>query len=282
MLDRTNVAARYDHEPIDGLEALESVEANKLRDPDGARLKALARSIGVENMSAGEKERLQCTYDGDRHQLIKLQKQRAEQQRRGVAQTAQLQFGAEWEAWSNTTEKRVQALEEQAWHNGLDKVVASVLAECLDAVAKKAGGDLKAATEALEAKLSARIEAAVVGLMASSQKTAEDAAAAKLAKEMIRFDEKHTKVLVTTADAERERNDIELGLVRDELLGRIDAKTYNGFTESPGVRECERAVHEINEKLFVKDAELVDLRTTCVNRIDASDKRRRGDRNTVQ
>jgi hypothetical protein len=78
MLDRpSQVDARRDLEPVVDLEKYESAEENKLRDPDGWRLKLLVKTIGLEGMDAGEKERLECTYERDRRALIKL-RQKAE------------------------------------------------------------------------------------------------------------------------------------------------------------------------------------------------------------
>jgi hypothetical protein len=210
-----------------------------IHDPEGDRLINLAAAIGETNLSAGERERLEITLDRRR----RLEARAAQSSGRTDALDAQanerrfavLETHAQWAEWM---------LKEVAW-----QVVGEVIAEAEQhtiAEAKKLHDELRGETDQ---KLNAQydgFERAVTQLRDEDRRALFENLRETLGDAEARIDASLAKAL----EAEKERSEIELALVRDELLNVIAEKKYGVFSdEGPRFELAEKAIAGLRQRV---------------------------------
>jgi hypothetical protein len=224
-----------DLDPVDELSRYESPEENQERDPHGWRLKLLVATIGLDALGPDEKERLQCTYDGDRHQLIKLRKQAETRQSQDDAHA---QFAlAQSEAASIL--RRLASLER--WGRALDGWRKEFYDLVFDYVAKSNEDFIRndrALTQEfkdLEAKFGKQLESTVAGLMIAFKGVASETAVEAAVEEISKAESRQGTANVAI--------EARLGIKTDALEAKIGARIEAAVrTEVRGLQSLFRGI----------------------------------------
>jgi hypothetical protein len=151
-----------------------------LDDQEGIRLQQLARQIGVENLSQGERARLQSTEDAEAREASTRERRLAEQ--RQMETQAQMAALAE----------RVTSVE--TWREMFRQAVATMVGEVADQVEKNAERTLRKEIESLEKRH--RDEIARVDAKTYSTLKDERGARAEKAMQNLRKDIDHRSEIV--------------------------------------------------------------------------------------
>jgi hypothetical protein len=209
-----------------------------IHDPEGDRLIRLAESLGEENLSEGERWRLANTLDRRR----RLEAQAAQPDGRTDALSSQV------------LERRFAAIETQAqWADGmLKEVLPQVVGEVIAEAEQRAGAEAKKLLDELRGETDQKLNAQYAGFeTAVSELRGEDRAALlatvreTLGDAESRIDEHLEKAL----EKSWERCELEVALVRDELLNIIAEKKYGVFTDDDPAKLAERAIAELRQRM---------------------------------
>ena len=210
-----------------------------IHDPEGDRLIRLAESLGgAENLSEGERWRLANTLDRRR----KLEAKATQSDGRTDALSSQ------------ALERRFAAIETQAqWADGmLKEVLPQVVGEVIAEAEQRAGAEAKKLLDELRGETDQKLNAQYAGFeTAVSELRGEDRAALlatvreTLGDAESRIDEHLEKALEKTW----ERCELEVALVRDELLNIIAEKKYGVFTDDDPAKLAERAIAELRQRM---------------------------------
>jgi hypothetical protein len=210
-----------------------------IHDPEGDRLIRLAESLGgAENLSEGERWRLANALDRRR----KLEAKATQPDGRTDALSSQV------------LERRFAAIETQAqWADGmLKEVLPQVVGEVIAEAEQRAGAEAKKLLDELRGETDQKLNAQYAGFeTAVSELRGEDRAALlatvreTLGDAESRIDEHLEKALEKTW----ERCEIEIALVRDELLNIIAEKKYGVFTDDDPAKLAERAIAELRQRM---------------------------------
>jgi hypothetical protein len=211
-----------------------------LYDPEGDDLIRRAEAAGgAENLSEGERWRLQNTLD----------------RRRRLEAQAKALSGRTDALSSQVVERRFAALEaHMRWADGmLDGLVWPVVGQVIAEAEERAGVDARKALEEVRGEIHAKIDALFGGFeTAVAQLRGEDRTALlesvreTLGDAEVRIDSGLAKAL----EAEKERNTIELALTRDELLSVISEKTYAQFSDdAPKLELAEKAIASLRKRI---------------------------------
>jgi hypothetical protein len=216
-----------------------------IHDPEGDRLIRLAESLGAENLSEGERWRLANTLD----------------RRRKLEAKATQPDGRTDALSSKVLERRFAAIETQAqWADGmLKEVLPQVVGEVIAEAEQRAGAEAKKLQDELRIETDQKLNAQFAGFeTAVSELRGEDRAALlatvreTLGDAESRIDEHFEKALEKTW----ERCELEIALVRDELLNVIAEKKYGVFTdEAPKLELAEKAIAALRQRTTALEAE---------------------------
>jgi hypothetical protein len=220
-----------------------------IHDPEGDRLIRLAESLGEDNLTEGERWRLANAVDRRR----RLEAQAAQPDGRTDALSSQV------------VERRFAALETHAqWASGMIKeglpqVVGEVIGEAEEraiAEAKKLQDELRGETDQKLNAQFAGFETAVselrgedrAALLATVRETLGDAES--------RIDEHLEQALEKTW----ERCELEVALVRDELLTVMAEKKYGQLTDdAPKLELAEKAIASLRKRTTALEDENAHL-----------------------
>jgi hypothetical protein len=95
-------------------------------------------------------------------------------------------------------------------------------------------------------------------------------------------DERLEQVLRSAVTALRQEQEVELAVVRDELLGRIESRVFGVQLADFDPDQFKRAVSDLRSDVTKRFEQTVALMDKLAERIDSVDKRRRYDRNTAR
>ena len=217
----------------------------QLHDPEGDKLIRLAETLGEENLSEGERWRLANTRDRRR----KLEAKATQPDGRTDALSSQV------------LERRFAVLETQAqWAGGmlkevLPQVVGKMIAEaeeCSIAEAKKLLDELRGETDQKLNAQFAGFETAVSELRGEDRAALLTTVRETMSEAEIRIDANLEQAL----DKTWERCELEVALVRDELLNVIAEKKYGVFTdEAPKLELAEKAIAALRQRTTALEAE---------------------------
>jgi hypothetical protein len=217
-----------------------------IHDPEGDRLIRLAESLGgAENLSEGERWRLANTLDRRR----KLEAKATQSDGRTDALSSQ------------ALERRFAAIETQSqWADGmLKEVLPQVVGEVIAEAEQRAGAEAKKLLDELRGETDQKLNAQYAGFeTAVSELRGEDRAALlATVRETLgdaegRIDEHLEKALEKTW----ERCELEVALVRDELMNVIAEKKYGVFTdEAPKLELAEKAIASLRKRTTALEIE---------------------------
>jgi hypothetical protein len=209
-----------------------------IHDPEGDRLIRLAESLGEANLSEGERWRLANTLDRRR----RLEAQAAQPDGRTDALSSQ------------ALERRFVAIETQSqWADGmLKEVLPQVVGEVIAEAEQRAGAEAKKLLDELRIETDQKLNAQYAGFeTAVSELRGEDRAALlatlreTLGDAESRIDEHLEKALEKTW----ERCELEVALVRDELLNVMAEKKYGQLTDdAPKLELAEKAIASLRKR----------------------------------
>jgi hypothetical protein len=209
----------------------------QLHDPEGDRLVALAQSLGEDKLSAGEKWRLANTHD----------------RRRKHEASAALEGGRT----DTLGAQRLEAIEtrltglQREFNEVLPRVIGETIEET-EAEAKKLAAELRAETEQ---KLNAQLDGfkrAVTQLRDEDRRALFEKLRETLGDAEAQIDASLAKAL----EAEKERSEIELALVRDEVLNVVAEKRYGQPNDdAPKLELAEKAIASLRKRLSAVEAE---------------------------
>ena len=214
-----------------------------IHDPEGDRLIRLAESLGEENLSEGERWRLANTLD-----------------RRRKLEAAQPD-GRTDALSSQVLERRFAALDTHAqWaREMLREILPQVVGEVIAEAEQRAGAEAKKLLDELRGETDQKLNAQYAGFeTAVSELRGEDRAALlatvreTLGDAESRIDEHLEKALEKTW----ERCELEVALVRDELLNIIAEKKYGVFTDdAPKLELAEKAIASLRKRMTALEDE---------------------------
>jgi hypothetical protein len=217
----------------------------QLHDPEGDRLVLLAKNIGEENLSEGERWRLQNTLD----------------RRRMLEAKANAPGGRTDALDAEANERRFAALEaHMQWASGmLEGLVWPVVGEVIAEAEERAAAEAKKLQDELRMETDQKLNAQFAGFeTAVSELRGEDRAAMlatvreTLGDAESRIDEHLEQALEKTW----ERCELEVALVRDELMNVISEKKFGVFTdEAPKLELAEKAIAALRQRTTALEAE---------------------------
>jgi hypothetical protein len=216
----------------------------QLHDPEGDRLIRLAESLGEENLSEGERWRLANTRDARR----RLEARAAQQGGRTDALDAQ------------ANERRFAALEtHRDWASEMIRdVLPAVIGEVIGEAEQRAIVEAEKLLDQLRIQTNQKSDAQFAGFeTAVSELRNEDRAALlttvreTMSEAEARIDEHLAQALGTTW----ERAELEIAMVRDELLNIIAEKKYGVFTDDDPAKLAERAIAELRKRTAALEEE---------------------------
>jgi hypothetical protein len=214
-----------------------------IHDPEGDRLIRLAESLGEANLSEGERWRLANTLD-----------------RRRKLETAQPD-GRTDALSSQVLERRFAALDTHAqWaREMLREILPQVIGEVIGEAEERSGAEAKKLLDELRGETDQKLNAQYAGFeTAVSELRGEDRAALlatvreTLGDAESRIDEHLEKALEKTW----ERCELEVALVRDELMNVIAEKKYGVFSdEAPKLELAEKAIASLRKRMISVEEE---------------------------
>ena len=262
------------HPPVSGVA--------QVHDPEGDRLINLAATLGEENLSEGERWRLANTLDARR-------RREAQAAARAALEAAARPPPTPTSFWANQIffprrdagNEADEALRTAvAWTSGsnLDCMfvaLAAAMFETIDGVA-----DLKSKLTEARDQTEAKIVAAYKGWSQALDRVRNEdrrEIIADLRDGLAGAEVRIDAAIERKLEAEKERSEVELALVRDEVLAVISEKTYGQFTDDgPKLELAEKAIAGLRRtlKTMAKDEErrrdaLNARHDALVQRIDA-------------
>jgi hypothetical protein len=211
-----------------------------IHDPEGDRLIRLAESLGgAENLSEGERWRLANTLDRRR----KLEARAAQPDGRTDALSSQ------------ALERRFAAIETQAqWADGmLKEVLPQVVGEVIAEAEERAGAEAKKLLDELRTATDQKLEAQYAGFERAVHELRTDDRAALLATVRETLGDAESRIDTNLANALEktwERCELEVALVRDELLNVIAEKKYGQLTDdAPALAMAEKAIASLRKRI---------------------------------
>jgi hypothetical protein len=215
----------------------------QLYDPEGDDLIRRAELAGgAENLSEGERWRLKNTLRRRR-----LQEAAAAQPRATDALAAQrIETIESWILW---LKRKVDET--------LPEVIGQVLGEAIRESEQHSAAEAKKQREEIKAKIDALFsgfESAVAELRGEDRRALFENLRETLGDAEARIDASLAKAL----EAEKERNTIELALVRDEILNVIAEKTYGQPTDdAPKLKLAEKAIASLRRRMHSLEEQTV-------------------------
>jgi hypothetical protein len=220
----------------------------QLHDPEGDRLIRLAETFGEENLSEGERWRLANTLD----------------RRRKLEAKANAPDGRTDALSSQALERRFAAIDTHVqWADGmLKEVLPQVVGEVIGEAEQRAGAEAKKLQDELRIETDQKLNAQYAGFeTAVSELRGEDRAALlttvreTLSEAESRIDDHLEKALEKTW----ERCELEVALVRDEILNVVAAKAYGQLAEDDAAKHsmAEKAIAELRKRTTALEAEAV-------------------------
>jgi len=217
-----------------------------IHDPEGDRLVRLAESLGgAEFLSEGERWRLQNTLD----------------RRRRLEARATQPDGRTDALSSQANERRFAAIEDHmAWASEMVRdVLPQVIGEVIGEAEERAGAEAKKLQDELRIETDQKLNAQFAGFeTAVSELRGEDRAALlatvreTLGDAESRIDEHLEKALEKTW----ERCELEVALVRDELMNVIAEKKYGQPTDdAPKLELAEKAIASLRKRMISVEEE---------------------------
>jgi hypothetical protein len=208
-------------------------------DPEGDSLINRAALLGEENLSQGERERLAITLDNRRRRAA-----RAAQQEERVDAIAAL-------------ERRVSDTEKQGhWAR---EILPEAIGEVIAEAKQLAVGEAKKLQDELRGEINAKIDALFGGFeRAVSELRGEDRRALfeNLRETLNDAEVRIDAGLASALEKTWERTELEIALVRDELLNVIAEKKYGVFTdEAPKLELAEKAIATLRQRTTALEAE---------------------------
>jgi flagellar basal body-associated protein FliL len=206
----------------------------QLYDPEGDSLIARAKAFGEENLSRGERERLQITLDRRRKQEANAAQPRA---------TDALAAERVADVESRLIELKAFVIET------LTQMVGEAIGEAEGRSfdhAKRLVAELRDEINAKSDALFSGFEQAVVQLRDEDRRALFENLRETLGDAESRIDASLARVV----EAEKERNTLELALVRDELLNVIGQKTFAQFDDdAPKLKLAEKAIAGLRKRM---------------------------------
>jgi hypothetical protein len=201
-------------------------------DPESTRLLRLAETLGEEALSEGEKWRLANVRDHQR----RLEAQAAQQSARINILDAH--------------EHRLVALEEQArWAK---EVLPAALGGVIGEAEAHAGAEAKTRVDELRIETDQKLEAQYSGFEHAVRELRDGDRAARLASVHETLGDAESRIddhLEKALEKTWERCELEVALVRDELMNVIAEKKYGVFTDDDPAKLAERAIAELRQRM---------------------------------
>jgi len=211
-----------------------------LHDPEGDRLIRLAEAIGETNLSEGERWRLANTLDKRRQ----LEARAAQPSGRTDALDAA------------ANERRFSAIEDQMqWARGmLQEGLPMVVGEVIGEAEEHAGAETKKLVDELRDATDAKLGAQLTGLEAAIAKLRGEDRAALLATVRETLGDAESRIdehLETALTKTWERAELEVALVRDELLSVISEKQYGRLADDDAAKHvmAEKAIAALRKRM---------------------------------
>jgi hypothetical protein len=210
-----------------------------IHDPEGDRLIRLAESLGgAENLSEGERWRLANTLDRRR----KLEAKATQPDGRTDALSSQV------------LERRFTALEAHVqWADGmLKEVLPQVVGEAIAEAEERAGAEAKRLLDELRGEINAKTDALFGGFERAVAELRGEDRTALLESVRETLSDAENRIDTNLAKALEkiwERCELEVALVRDELLNVIAEKKYGVFTDDDPAKLAERAIAELRQRM---------------------------------
>ena len=217
----------------------------QLHDPDGDRLIRLAKSLGEENLSEGERWRLANTLDA-------RQKHEARAARQGGRTDA-------LDAQAN--ERRFAAVEAHVeWASGMLKdVLPQAVGEVIGEVEERAGAEAKKLQDELRIETDQKLNAQFAGFETAVSELRNEDRAVLLTTVRQTMSEAESRIdehLEQALDKNWGRCELEVALVRDELMNVISEKKFGVFTdEAPKLELAEKAIAALRQRTTALEAE---------------------------
>jgi hypothetical protein len=212
----------------------------QLYDPEGDRLIRLAETLGEENLSEGEKWRLSNSRDARR----KHEARAAQPDGRTDALSSQV------------LERRFAALEaHMQWADGmLEGLVWPVVGEVIAEAEERSSAEAKRLVDELRIEIEQKLNAQYEGFeraVCELRDTDRATILSDLRQTMSEAESRIDTSLVKALDAEKERNTIELALVRDEILDVVAAKAYGQLADDDAAKHvmAEKAIASLRKRM---------------------------------
>ena len=219
-------------------------------DPESDRLIRLAESLGEENLSEGERWRLANARDARRKQEARA-----------------AQHGGRTDALdAQVLERRFAALDAHVeWASGMIKEIlpqeiGAVLAEVVGEAKEHAGAEAKKLQNDLRIETDQKLNAQFAGFETAVNELRNEDRAVLLTTVRQTLSEAESRIdghLETALTKTWERAELEVALVRDELLNVIAAKAYGQLAEDDALKHtmAEKAIAELRKRTASLEAE---------------------------
>jgi hypothetical protein len=224
-------------------------------DPESDRLITWVEARGEENVSADLRERYRITVEGRR-------RREAHEAERTTLEAAAPAPAATRRLWADDIifKRRDVPDDEETWltaaHEWTGGQSLGVAFVALVALAQESAGevgDLKARLRELRDETHAKIDAQFKGFeQAVAELRGEDRRAIfeRIGETLVEAENRIDHSFARALEAERERSEIELALVRDEIMTVVSEKTYGQITDDgPKLELAEKAIAAIRRSL---------------------------------
>ena len=220
-----------------------------IHDPEGDRLIRLAESLGEANLSEGERWRLANTLDARR----KLEARATQPDGRTDALSSQV------------LERRFAAVEAHVdWASGmlketLPQTIGEVLGEVVGEAEARAGAEAKKLQDELRIETDQKLTAQFAGFETAVSELRNEDRAVLLTTVRQTMSEAESRIdehLEQALDKNWGRCELEVALVRDELMNVISEKKFGVFTdEAPKLELAEKAIAALRQRTTALEAE---------------------------
>ena len=217
----------------------------QLHDPEGDRLIRLAESLGEENLSEGERWRLANTLDRRR----KLEARATQPDGRTDALSSQV------------LERRFAAVEAHVdWASGmLKEILPQAVGEVVGEAEERAGAEAKKLQDELRIETDQKLNAQFAGFETAVSELRNEDRAVLLTTVRQTMSEAESRIdehLKQALDKNWGRCELEVALVRDELMNVISEKKFGVFTdEAPKLELAEKAIAALRQRTTALEAE---------------------------
>lgn len=226
-----------------------SADDRRFADAEGIDLRRRAELAGgAHNLSEGERYRLAASIEAEEGRRLR-------EERRSGAPGELQQLAARVAG----LEAAVAAVADPSRNDGLSRALTEFVCDEVREVESRAEGTLTKAIGSLEARqgkthaaLVARLAASETSLAEVEKRSAPDRiheiVSSSIAEAITAVEARHERALKNALEAEREYFEVEVAVTRDELVAKIDAKTYGLLTDDRDPKIAEKAIRELRRE----------------------------------